>query len=50
MSRTIFDKCNDLDKNIWELFIKEQAWVSGEDINGSKNCKADFLPGSFGTM
>ena len=42
-STFISDKCNDLTKDIWELFIKEQTSISVEHMPGSKNCTADFF-------
>ena len=47
MGGTISDNCNNLDKDIWKLCIKEKVWISAERIPGSKNYQADFMSRSI---
>ena len=47
MGGIVSDKCNDLSKQIWDLCIMENIWVSAVHIPGKQNTIADFLSRSL---
>ena len=40
----VSEKYSDLSKQIWDLCIKENIWISAVHIPGKQNTTADFMP------
>ena len=45
MGGIVSEKCNDLSKQIWDLCIMENIWISAVHIPGKQNTIADFMSG-----
>ena len=47
MGGIVSEKCNDLSKQIWDLCIMEDIWISAVHIPGKQNTIADFMSRSL---
>ena len=47
MGGIVSEKCNDLSKQIWDLCIMENIWISAVHISGKQNTIADFMSRSL---
>ena len=47
MGAIVSEKCNDLSKQIWDLYISENIWISAVHIPGKQNTIIDFMSRSL---